>query len=213
MIATVALRFPVLATLGAIAALAAFSVDRLRGDDPDPVEQLTKHWEKEVRTRLEKDDKLKTALKHPLVILHSRALYAQGDYKRSAFSFIHESADETKHGNDVQLLFHNGGTPNTFVVNMVVGQQNLIVDLGKTDFAKDPDPAAINIDDRRVVGGAAHAREGHVYLERVRDGRGNSFYVLFQIVAVDRESRYMGFIWRKLPGGTVTKQKGGKRIG
>jgi hypothetical protein len=45
-----------------------------------------------------------------------------------------------------------------------------------------------------------------VYLERVRDDRGNNFYVLFQIVAVDKESRYMAFLWRKLPGGKIVKE-------
>jgi hypothetical protein len=49
-------------------------------------------WEKDVRARLDKDAKLKAlAAKHPLVVLHSRALYAGGDYGQSAYSFIHES--------------------------------------------------------------------------------------------------------------------------
>jgi hypothetical protein len=164
-------------------------------------------WEKDIRTRLEKDARLKAlAAKYPLVLLHSRALYAGGDYKRSAYSFIHESADEAKHRNDVQVLFHNGGNPNTFGVNMAVGQQNLVVDLGAVDFEKGPDPAKISIDQPGVLSGEVKAVEGHVYLERVRDGRGNNFYVLFQIVAVDKESRYMAFLWRKVPGGKVVKE-------
>jgi hypothetical protein len=159
-------------------------------------------WGKDIRARLKKDAKLnKLAAKHPLVILHSRALYAGGDYKRSAYSFIHESADEGKHRNNVQILFHNGGDPNTFQFNMTAGQQNLVVDLGKTDFAKNPDPAKVSIDQPGVLSGEGKAVEGHVYLERVRDDRGNNFYVLFEIVAVDPASRYMAFLWRKLPGG------------
>jgi hypothetical protein len=103
-------------------------------------------------------------------------------------------------------------SPNTFVFNMTVGQQNLVVDLGKADFDKDPDPSKISIDHPGVVSGQASALEGHVYLERVRDSRGNSFYVLLQVVAVDKDSRYMGFVWRKLPGGNVVKQKTGEPI-
>jgi hypothetical protein len=163
-------------------------------------------WEKDIRARLEKDAKLKAlAAKHPLVVLHSRALYCAGDYKESAYSFVHESADEAKHRNNVQLLFHNGGNPNTLVFNMAVGQQNLVVDLGEADFGKDPDPAKISIDQPGVSAGDAKAVAGHVYLERVRDDRGNNFYVLVQVVAVDRDSRYMAFLWRKLPGGKVVK--------
>ena len=50
------------------------------------------------------------------------------------------------------------------------------------------------------------AVEGKVYLERVRDTEGNNFYVLFQVIAVDKDSRYMAFLWRKLPGGKVVKR-------
>jgi len=187
---------------------------RAGDDDQKMLEQMMKQWEKDIRTGLEKNAILKALMaKYPLVVLHSRQFYTQGDYKRSTYSFIYETADETKHGNDVQIQFHNGGRPNTFQFNMLVGQQNLVVDLGKTDFEKNPDPAKIDIDHPGVVSGQALAVEGHVYLERIRDDRGNSFYVLFQIVAVDKDSRYMGFIWRKLPGGAVNKQKTGKKVG
>jgi hypothetical protein len=179
-------------------------------DEKQPVEPLLQQWEKDIRTRLEEDAKLKAlAAKHPLVVLHSRARYAGGDYKRSAYSFIYESADEANHRNNVQVLFHNGGNPNTFAFNMVVGQQNLVVDLGEVDFGKDPEPAKISIDQPGVFSGEGKAVDGHVYLERVRDDRGNNFYVLFQIVAVDKESRYMAFLWRKLPGGKIIKEQAG----
>ena len=46
-----------------------------------------------------------------------------------------------------------------------------------------------------------------MYLERIRDNRGNNFYVLFKIVAVDKDSRYMAFLWRKLLGGKVVLPK------
>jgi len=204
----------ILRSLITILAVVAVAVPSLiRGDDQQTIEQMIKQWDKQIRSSMEKDAKSKAlAAKHPLVVLHSRHLYAEGDYKGSAFSFVYETADPAKHGNDVQILFHNGGDPNTFVFNMTVGQQNLVVDLGKADFEKDPDPSKISIDHHGVVSGQASALEGHVYLERVRDSRGNSFYVLLQVVAVDKDSRYMGFVWRKLPGGTVVKQKTGKRI-
>ncbi len=179
------------------------------GDAKPNVDALTKRWEKEIRARLEKDAKPKLlAAKHPLVVLHSRTLYfGDGEYKKSAYSFIHESTDKAKHGNDVQILFHNGGTPQTFNFNMLGGQDNLVVDLGEVDFTKDPDPTKISIDHPGVMtGGVAKAVEGHVYLERVRNNRGNNFYVLFQVVAVDTDTRYMAFLWRKLPGGKVVKE-------
>lgn len=176
-------------------------------DDKPPDEPPMQQWEKQVRKRLDTDDKLKVlAKKHQLVVLHSRHLYAKGDYKQSAYSFICESADPKMHRNEVHLLFHNGGIPNTFEFNMTVGQQNLVVDLGRADFTKNPDPAKISID-HAGVGVVAKAVEGHVYLERIRDDRGNNFYVLLQVVAVDRDSRYMAFVWRKLPGGKIVPPK------
>src|SRR5262249_44178424 len=117
-----------------------------------------------------------------------------------------ESNEEGKHHNDVHVQFHNGGEPNTFQFNMSVGQQNLVVDLGDVDFAKDPDPSKISINHPDVLTGQAKAVEGHMYLERVRDSRGNNFYVVFQMVAVGKASRYMAFLWRKLPGGKVVKE-------
>ena len=100
-----------LAFAGAITVLAVVPslTGPASGQEQPAVEPLLKQWEKEVQARLEKDAKLKAlAAKFPLVLLHSRALYAGGDYKHSAFSFIHQSADPDRHHNDVQLLFHNG---------------------------------------------------------------------------------------------------------
>jgi hypothetical protein len=116
-----------------------------------------------------------------------------------------QTGNEKLHHNQVEVLFHNGGDPLTFMFNMVVGQQNLVVDLGPIDFEKDPKPAKISIDDPRIISGQAKAVAGHVYLERVRDSRGNNFYVVFQVVAVDPGSRYMAFLWRRLPGGKVVR--------
>ena len=153
---------------------------------------------------MQKEKELKALeAKYPLILLHSRQFCKGGEYKRSAYSFIYETADEKRHHNEVQMIFHNGGEPMTFVVT---GGQNLAVDLGKVDFKKDPDPAKITIDHPGIVTNAALAVEGHVYLVRIRDDRGNNFYVLFQIVGVDEGSRYMAFFWRKLPGGKVVKQ-------
>ena len=176
-------------------------------DDKQAAKPPMQQWEKQVRKRLDTDDKLKAlATKYPLVVLHSRHLYAGGDYKQSAYSFICQSADPKIHRNQVHLLFHNGGIPKTFEFNMSVGQQNLVVDLGPADFKKDPEPAKISIDDAGV-GVVAKAVEGHVYLERIRDNHGNNFYVLLQVVAVDRDSRYMAFLWRLLPGGKIVQPK------
>jgi hypothetical protein len=163
-------------------------------------------WEKQIRKDVDKDEKVKALVgKYKLILLPSRALFAGGDYRGSAYSFVWETADESKHKNNVQLLFHNGGNPKTFDINMGVGQQNLVVDLGKADFEKDPDPTKINIDDPGVHTASTDALARHVYLERVRDDRGQNFYVVFQVIAVDQDSRYMAFIWRKLPGGKVNK--------
>jgi RNA polymerase sigma factor (sigma-70 family) len=172
------------------------------------VPELMQQWEKRIRDRVKRDAKLTAlAAKHPLVVLHSREKYTRGDYKQSCYSFIYETADPAKHGNEVELQFDNGGPPNRFNLNMSTHQQNLVVDLGKVDFAKDPDPATISINHEGVFSASAKAVEGHVYMERIRDDQGNNFYVLFQVVAVDKESRYVGFLWRKLPGGKVVKRK------
>jgi hypothetical protein len=80
-----------------------------------------------------------------------------------------------------------------------VGQQKLLLDLGGTDFEKNTDLSKITID-QAVTTAETKAIEGHVYLERVRDGA-NDYCVLFQIVAIDSEGRYMAYIWRELPGG------------
>ena len=50
------------------------------------------------------------------------------------------------------------------------------------------------------------AVDGHVYLEKVEDDRGNRFFVLFQVVSVDEKSRYVAFLWRQLPGGKVVRR-------
>lgn len=163
-------------------------------------------WEKDVRKRMGKDETLKKlAGKYPLVLLHSRKLYADGDYKQSAFSFIYETSNEAAHFNDVQLMFDNGRAK-FFHCNMVSGQKNFTVDLGKVDFEKDPNHGRISIENPGISENQI-AEEGHVYLEAVRDKAGNNFYALFQIVAVDAESRYMAFLWRKLPGGKVVKRR------
>ena len=184
----------------------ALTVKNPVAEAADPLKDLLKQWEKEIRAQLKEDDGAKKlAARYPLVVLHSRSLYAGGDYKFSAFSFISESNDQKVHGNDVQLQFDNGGQKRTFQWNMLGGQENLVVDLGKTDFEKDPEPARISIDDPGVMTSETRAVPGHVYLERIRDGRGNNFYVVFQVVAVDPASRYMAFLWRKLPGGRVAR--------
>lgn len=164
---------------------------------------------KAAEAKAAKDPALKALLaKHPLVVLHSRQL-AGSVYLRSTYSFLYETSEAKKHGNDVQLQFGNGGG-STFTINMVTNQQNLIADLGKTDFANNPDPRKVDIDGdgENTWLPWCSAVEDHVYLERVRDLNGNKFYVVFKVIAVDVGARYVAFIWRQVPGGTVVKQKG-----
>src|SRR2546421_5069977 len=93
-------------------------------DDKSAEGPALAQWEKDVRARVQKDARLRAAAaKCQLVVLHSRKLYAQGDYKQSAYSFIYETAEPAAHRNDVHLLFDNGGEPRTFEANMHVGQQ------------------------------------------------------------------------------------------
>jgi hypothetical protein len=108
----------------------------------------------------------------------------------------------------VQLLFDNGGSDNRFNINVQVGQNNLVVDLGEVDFTKDPDPRKVDPDgDNFWTPGGCKAVEGHVYLERIRDEAGNKFYVVLKVIATDKDSRYMAFLWRRLPGGKVVKRR------
>ncbi len=131
-------------------------------DKPKP---MMKEWEQAVRARIAKDAKLKAlAAKYPLVLLHSRD-YSGGQYGRSAFSFIYETSDPEKHGNDVQIVWGNGGAKNRIQTNMLINQHNLLVDLGKADFEKTPELGKISLD-HPGLGQIAFASEGHVYLER-----------------------------------------------
>jgi hypothetical protein len=171
------------------------------------IDGLLERWEKDVKAKIDKDAGLKAlAAKYPLVLLHSRR-YAGGGYFKSAYSFTEETREETKQGRSVQLLFDNGPGDNTFNINMTLGQHNLVVDLGAVDFTKDPDPKKVDPDsDNFWVPDRCKVVEGHVYLERVRDDEGNKFYVLLKAIAADKDSRYMAFIWRRLPGGKVVKR-------
>jgi tetratricopeptide (TPR) repeat protein len=171
------------------------------------IDALLAKWKKGVKAKIAKDAALKAlAGRYPLVVLHTRR-FAGGRYFKSAYSFIYETTDESKHFNDVQLLFDNGGEGNRLDVNMLGGQQNLVVDLGDVDFVKDPDPKKVDPDsDDFWMPDGCKVVEGHVYLERVRDDRGNKFYVVLKVIAADKDSRYMAFIWRRLPGGKVVKR-------
>jgi hypothetical protein len=67
-------------------------------DDDKELEALMKGWEKDVRKQIEKDDDLKKLTeKYPPVLLHSRDIYCNGDYKKSAYSFPKKSNDPKKH--------------------------------------------------------------------------------------------------------------------
>jgi hypothetical protein len=170
------------------------------------VTELLTGWDGVVKKKISANESLKNITsKYPLVLLHTRR-FAGGGYLQSVFSFIHETTEESKHRNNVQLQFDNGRRDNTFTLNCVVGQENTIADLGKVDFTKDPDPTKVETNrESKWVSKDCKAIDGHVYLERIKDDRGNDFYVLFQVVATDKDSRFVAFVWRKLPGGTVVK--------
>jgi len=172
------------------------------------IDALLAEWEKGVKAKIAKDAGLKALVgKYPLVILHTRR-FAGGSYFKSAYSFIYETSDQSKHFNDVHILFDNGPGENTFNINMTTAQRNLVVDLGEVDFTKDPDPKKVDPDsDNFWIPDFCKVVEGHVYLERVRDVHGNKFYVVLKVIAADKDSRYMAFIWRRLPGGKVIKRQ------
>lgn len=189
---------------------------RLGPLQPAQIDRLLAEWEKATRANIDKNPALKAlAARYPLVILHSRR-YVGGNYHKSAYSFIDRTADESKHNNDVQLLFDNGSGDNTFCISMHTGQQDLMADLGFADFTKNPDPKKIDLDGEGLNSWdprSGKAVEGHVYLLRVRDTNGNKFYVLFQVVAVDKGSRYVAFLWRLLPGGRIIRRGGNNNLG
>jgi RNA polymerase sigma factor (sigma-70 family) len=162
-------------------------------------------WEQTVREQIAQDPAWKAlAAKYPLVLLHSRRFVPGGRYLQSTYSFLYETADERKHYGDVQLQFDNGRGDRTFQVNMVTNQKNTVVDLGNVDFTIDPNPAKADFEgpDRQQH----EAIQGHVYLQKVADTNGNRFFVLFKMLAVDEQSRYIAFIWRRLPGGTIVRR-------
>jgi hypothetical protein len=170
--------------------------------------KLVSAWQEAVRKKMSADPALrKLASEYPLVVLHSRR-YAGGRYLQSCYSFLYETADEGKHFNDVQLEFDNGRADCTFTLRMVTGQQNRVADLGSVDFRRDPDSGKVpNVGPGSWQAGECLAVAGHVYLENVADNHGNDFFVLFQVVAVDKDSRYVAFLWRKLPGGKVVRRR------
>jgi hypothetical protein len=168
--------------------------------------ELVAGWDGVVKKKINDDPSLRLLTnKHPLILLHTRR-FAGGGYLQSAFSFLYETTEEAKHRNDVQLIFDNGKGENTFRVRCLVGQENGVADLGKVDFTKDPDPARVGADAKsRWTSDDCKAIEGHVYLERIKDSHGNDFFVLFRVVATDKDSRFVAFVWRKLSGGKVVK--------
>ncbi len=72
---------------------------------------------------------------------------------------------------------------------------------------KDPDPDKVPAEGKGSwQSEECNAVEGIVYLEHVKDDRGNDFFVLFKVLAVDKDSRYVAFVWRQLPGGKVVRR-------
>jgi hypothetical protein len=170
--------------------------------------ELLASWKASVEKRIENKPVLKAlTAKYPLVLLHTRR-YAGDGYLHSAYSFSYATTEQAKHFNDVQLLFDNQIGKNSLDVNCLVDQENQVADLGKVDVGKDPVPANIGTDGKTGWSSeGCEAEEGHVYLEHIKDSRGNDFYVVFQVVATDKDSRFIAFLWRQLPGGTVVRRQ------
>lgn len=165
------------------------------------VETLLAGWREGVLKKVGADPGLNALLaKYPLVVLHSHR-YAGGENLQSMYSFLYETFGRLTHRSDCQLQFGNGGRGNTFIIQITRAQQNRLADLGVVDFRQDPDPQKADF-----LTSGIKAVEGHVYLEKVADDRGNNFHVLFQVVATDADSRFVAIVWRMLPGGTVVKR-------
>jgi hypothetical protein len=200
-------RIAIVVALAVLLAWARPDVVSSQDKKKDDNDALMKQWEKDVREQMEKTASLKALTgKYPLVLLQSRSLYDM-EYLRWGYDFVLETSDLSK-AKDAHVAFHNGSFPCGFDFNHSSHDSNLVVDLGKADFSKDPDPLKITIDDPAVLSRSVKkAVVGHIYLERIHDDWGNHFYVLFQIVAVDKDSRYMAFVWRRVPGGKIVKER------
>jgi hypothetical protein len=156
------------------------------------------------------DAKLKPlAAKYPLVLLAEIPVEGNnagpGDAvpTKTQFSFVHETMDFRKLSDGPDLRFLADEEKSLAIQRRL---RNFIVDLGKQDFEKNPDLEKITIDHPGLSGYGGTARDGHLYLQHINTRRGSDFYVVFQIVAVEKDGQYMAFLWRKLPGGKVVKQ-------
>lgn len=168
------------------------------------ISQLTATFATAARKRIGGSPALRALInKYQFVFLTARRC---GGYDKCTFSFIYGTSDPQQHRNDVQLLFDNGGEPRRLSINMLGGQENLIADLGDVDFEKNFDPKTVDVTKEKSWSGKdAEAIEGHVYLERVKDTRGNLFFVQFKVLVVDPGSRYVALVWRRLPGGKLVR--------
>ena len=165
--------------------------------------RLMTGWEKEVRGRANKDDKLKVLVKkHPLAILHCDRMNVPDIARQSGFSFVHGSAVEAVHRCATEIIFT--GEPGPYL--KIVPSKCFLVRLSKTDFEKDIDPGKITIDDPEIMTDGVIPLEGDVFLLRVRDSA-NDFFVAFQVVAIDPDWKYVSFVWRVLPGGRPIVRK------
>lgn len=188
-------------------AVAAVASMALAGDikpaaDESAMKSRIREWEQAVGDKMAADPVLKPlAAKYPLIVLPSRRHYGWSDY--CGFSFIYETTDWQK-SLDHDLEF-DGGRALSFVTNFTIGQQNLITNLGNVDFEKDPDLKKVDIDGDGFWANQSTVVQGHVYLQRVRNGWGTEFFVLFKVVALGKDHEYMAFVWRKLPGGKVLR--------
>ena len=185
------------------------------GKAPGKIVPDMKKWENDVREKIKKNPEFdKLAKDFPLVVLHSYSLFQKDGYGYSAFSFVHESSEPADFDGDPHLAFDwNRGVRKQIKINFHGGQRHLIAILGKADFRKNPDPTKISIDDKGVTSSKIAAEEGVTYVEWVRDDLGNDFYAMFQILFVDPDSRFMAFVWRRLPGGAVVKKAEPNMVG
>jgi hypothetical protein len=164
------------------------------------VAELMVNWEQSLRKKGLSDPNLKALLaQYPLVLLNSRRFARANSNSHWAYSFVCQSADKAVHRNDVQVSFEPFGDGSEHLrVYLVVGQRNVIADLGDADFVSGPAIAAKVMAQPTRGSKTAPVKQGHLYLEHVLDNRGSDFLVLIKVVALGDQQDYVAFVWQRI---------------